>query len=67
MLAANEVVDLVLKSNKGFISCKPNIEKAYDNVDLYLLGLVVENMGLGRKWIGGIGSMSHNKLFCVDR
>lgn len=54
MLAANEVVDLVLKSNKGFILCKLNIEKAYDNVDLYLLGFVVENMGLGRKWIGGI-------------
>ena len=33
MLIANEVIDLILKSNEGVILCKLDIEKAYDHVE----------------------------------
>ena len=33
MLIANEVIDSILKSNRGAILCKLDIKKAYDHVD----------------------------------
>ena len=33
VLIVNEAIDSILKSNKGVILCKLDIEKAYDHVD----------------------------------
>ena len=33
MLIANEAINSILKSNRGTILCKLDIEKAYDHVD----------------------------------
>ena len=33
VLVANEAIDSIVKSNRGVILCKLDIEKAYDHVD----------------------------------
>ena len=33
VLVANEVIDSILKNNKGTVICKLDIEKAYDHVE----------------------------------
>ena len=33
ILVANEVIDLILKSNEGAMMCKLDIEKTYDHED----------------------------------
>ena len=49
-LVANEVIDLILKSNEGAVLCKLDIEKAYDHVDWSLLS-VMDMMGFGEIWL----------------
>ncbi|RVW41222.1 Transposon TX1 uncharacterized 149 kDa protein [Vitis vinifera] len=50
MLIVNEAIDSILKSNKGVIFCKLDIEEAYDHVDWSFLLAVLENMGFGDRW-----------------
>ncbi|WKA02600.1 hypothetical protein VitviT2T_020769 [Vitis vinifera] len=40
----------LLKSNKGAILCKLDIEKAYDHVDWAFLLAVLKKMGFGERW-----------------
>ena len=51
VLVANEVLDLILKSNEGAVMCKFDIEKAYDHVDWSFLLSVMSMMGFGEKWL----------------
>ena len=51
VLVANEVLDLILKSNEGAVMCKFDIEKAYDHVDWSFLLSVMGMMGFGEKWL----------------
>ena len=50
MLIVNEAIDSILKSNRGVILCKLDIEKAYDHVDWSFLLAMLENMGFGDRW-----------------
>ena len=50
MLIANKAIDSILKSNRGAILCKLDIEKTYDHVDWSFLLAVLEKMGFGEKW-----------------
>ena len=50
VLIANEAIDPILKSNRGAILCKLDIEKAYDHVDWSFLLVVLGKMGFGGKW-----------------
>ena len=50
VLIANEAIDPIMKSNRGVILCKLNIEKAYDHVDWSFLLAVLGKMGFGGKW-----------------
>ena len=50
MLIANKAIDSILKSNRGAILCKLDIEKTYDRVDWSFLLAVLEKMGFGEKW-----------------
>ena len=51
VLVANDVIDLILKSNEETVMCKLDIENAYDYVDWFFLFLVMSMMGFGKKWI----------------
>lgn len=46
VLVATEVVDFILRSNRGALLCKPDIEKAYDYVNCSFLCSVMERMSL---------------------
>ena len=50
-LVANEVVDLIVRSNTSAVLCKLDLEKAYDHVDWSFLCAVMEKMGFGGRWI----------------
>ena len=50
MLIANEAIDSILKSKRGAILYKLDIEKAYDHVDWSFLLAVMEKMGFGGMW-----------------
>ena len=50
VLIANKAIDSILKSNRGAILCKLDIEKVYDHVDWYFLLAVLEKMGFGERW-----------------
>ena len=54
VLIANETIDSILKSNRGAILCKLNIEKAYDHVDWSFLLAVLGKMGFGGRWCSWI-------------
>ena len=54
VLIANEAIDSILKSNRGAILCKLDIEKAYDDVDWSFLLAVLEKMGFGEGWCSWI-------------
>ena len=47
VLIANEAINSILKSNRGAILCKLDIEKTYDHVDWSFLLAVLEKMGFG--------------------
>lgn len=60
-MVANEVVDSILKSNKGVLLCKLDIEKTCDHVNWSFLCLVMKRMGFGGKrirWIKWCISMA---------
>ena len=54
VLIANEAIDSILKSNRGAILCKLDIEKAYDHVDWSFLLAVLGKMGFGGRWCSWI-------------
>ena len=51
VLVANEVIDLILKSNEEAVMCKLDIEKTCDHVEWSFLFSIVSMMGFGEKWI----------------
>ena len=51
VLVANEILDLILKSNEGAVMCKFDIEKAYDHVGWSFLLSVMGMMGFEEKWL----------------
>ena len=49
-LIANEVIDSWQKKGEKGLTCKLDIEKAYDNVNWHFLMRVSQKMGFGSKW-----------------
>ena len=54
VLIANEAIDSILKSNRGSILCKLDIEKTYDHVDWSFLLTVLGKMSFGGRWCSWI-------------
>ena len=54
VLIANEAIDSILKSNRGAILCKLDIEKAHDHMDWSFLLAVLGKMGFGGRWCNWI-------------
>ena len=50
VLMANEAIDSILKSKRGAILCKLDIEKAYNHVDWSFLLAMMKKMGFGGMW-----------------
>ena len=50
VLIANEAINSILKSNRGAILCKLDIEKAYDHVDWSFLLAMLKKMGFRERW-----------------
>ena len=50
VLIANEAINSILKSNRGAILCKLDIEKVYDHVDWSFLLPVMKKMGFRERW-----------------
>ena len=48
VLIANEAIYSILKSNRGAILCKLDIEKAHDHMEWHFLLVVLEKMGFGK-------------------
>ena len=65
VLVANEAVDSILRSNRGAILCKLDIEKAYNHVDWSFLCWVMEKMDFGEKWISWIRCCISTTSFSV--
>ncbi|RVW26078.1 hypothetical protein CK203_112555 [Vitis vinifera] len=53
VLDANEAIDSIVKSNRGAILCKLDIEKAYDHVDWAFLLRCWRRWGLGKDGVWG--------------
>ena len=53
-LIANEVIDSLLKRKESEVLCKLDLEKAYDRINWDFLLSVMQKMGFGEKWVGGI-------------
>lgn len=51
MLIANEAIDSMIKHGSNDISCKLNIEKAYNHVNWDFLIAILIEMGFSQKWI----------------
>ena len=51
VLIANELVDSSLRSKKGGLVCKLDIEKAYDGISWEFLYQVLGRMGFGSRWL----------------
>ena len=54
ILIVNKAIDSILKSNRGAILCKLDIEKAYDHVDWSFLLSVLGKMRFGGRWCSWI-------------
>ncbi|RVX03364.1 putative ribonuclease H protein [Vitis vinifera] len=67
MLVANEAIDSIVKSNRGVILCKLDIEKAYDHVDWDFLLAMMEKMGLGKDGAGLRANLEKSELIPVGR
>ena len=53
VLIANEAIDSIMKSKRGTILCKLNLEKAYDNVECLSCFQFWKKWVLGRNGLGG--------------
>ena len=53
-LIANKVIDSMQKRKERGVLCKLDIEKAYDQINWSFILKVLQNMGLGYKWVGWI-------------
>ena len=66
-LIANEVIDSILKRKERGILCKLDIEKAYDQIDLNFISMVLQIMGFGEKLMGWIKWCISTTSFSVQQ